>query len=544
MKTHEWLFVVVLVGLCILQVGCTGKVIVTKVPAPTPGNQKEDLEGVFYALPRTVIKVAVPIERSQSIPGVYAEYTELFFPDPSHKAGAVKDSGSGTDTAKPADKTQKQKFALGKPVFTTVGEPDLSKLYYVKFVGSGAVDRTASIDYTEQGTVSGVQGGADNYTTDVILSAVNAAAGIASRVAFGSATDRPKATPPKAKECPENPSDDDEAVYDFFVTDNNAKEIFYHYCELGDPASRKKIQNDVAAAKADWNSPLSKAFKAYKDIADLTSKRRDLITQTGVGAPLPSLEVMLKEIDALLTRNMATYFTGQTKKDTWTPAFELRPLAVNDPPIALLSIDETGGVCLIQSLPPQDEATDGFLSKDGCKEATAKTVRVRFALNGTDQVFMRVQGAFEETGDRSFRYLIPAAAIATLEIGGTGSAECLKEPGCKRGGAAALSIGQFGAEVSLPASSGGRSVNYTLKFFEATGALKSFSLASKAAIQAATVNSLTTTANSALDAKNKQAAADAAKADQLAKLDRQAKILQDQATIEKLCVQLQVSCEP
>jgi hypothetical protein len=46
-----------------------------KVSAPT------EMDGVFYALPRTVVKVDVPVVRVDKAPGQFAKFTKCFFPE-------------------------------------------------------------------------------------------------------------------------------------------------------------------------------------------------------------------------------------------------------------------------------------------------------------------------------------------------------------------------------------------------------------------------------------------------------------------------------
>src|ERR1035437_8152170 len=87
---------------------CTGKIVVTKVPsAQTP---KAPMDGVYYALPQTVIQVSQPIDRVELSAGKYVAYLPLFFPK-------IAESGDFV----PADKVA---FNLAKATFTTTGEPD------------------------------------------------------------------------------------------------------------------------------------------------------------------------------------------------------------------------------------------------------------------------------------------------------------------------------------------------------------------------------------------------------------------------------------
>lgn len=66
--------------------GCTSKIVVTRVP--TTGTPPA-MEGVYYALPKTVVKVHQPIDRIAQQPGKYVVYLPLFFPRLA-EAGGVK----------------------------------------------------------------------------------------------------------------------------------------------------------------------------------------------------------------------------------------------------------------------------------------------------------------------------------------------------------------------------------------------------------------------------------------------------------------------
>lgn len=504
--------------------GCAGKIVVVKVPESVAEGGRLPLDGVVYALPRTVVKVAVPVDRTEWKEGLYAEYAGLFFPDVSIGKD-IADASSGGRIG----------FSIGKPVISTFGEPDPSKLYYVNLTGGGLfVDRTATLDYTEQGTVSGTQGSADNMTTDIVLGGIGALSGFAARgIWYGGGAKGE----PDLKAIPGGVPPEDNVVNGFLKV---APEVFLNYRRLDD-----KMRGSVRKKVKDGDPRLAGALQAYKDIRSLNTARLDLITGGGdrALAALPSLELMLKEIDAQIARRMAEFFTGRKTKETWTPVFELRPSVAGAPPVELFTLDEVAGVCLKQLLHAQDDPPDGFAPTEACRSTDAKTIRVRLALDGMENelLFKRVQSVFAEGGERSFRYLIPAPTLATLEMvdpkkGPGGSASAVK------GGKAVIMVGQFGAEVSLPASSNGRSLNYALKYFEATGALKSFSLASKTAMQGAVVDSLGKSANAVLDAKKQREKEESEKADELNRLERQRKILEEKAKIQELCGNPGMNC--
>ena len=47
----------------------------------TGGATATKMNGVFYALPRTVVKVDVPVDRVDKKPGKFVRWTPCFFPD-------------------------------------------------------------------------------------------------------------------------------------------------------------------------------------------------------------------------------------------------------------------------------------------------------------------------------------------------------------------------------------------------------------------------------------------------------------------------------
>ena len=69
-------------------------------------------------------------------------------------------------------------------------------------------------------------------------------------------------------------------------------------------------------------------------------------------------------------------------------------------------------------------------------------------------------------------------------------------------GGATISVAQLGKVLSLPASRHSKSLTYNVGLIEATGALKTFTLGTTEALDAATITSLSSSAGSVLDAKN------------------------------------------
>ena len=101
-------------------------------------------------------------------------------------------------------------------------------------------------------------------------------------------------------------------------------------------------------------------------------------------------------------------------------------------------------------------------------------------------------------------------------------------------------LAQFGTVVSLPETTGGRRTQYAAELYSATGAMKSFKLASDALLDKQVVADLGEAGNALVDAAQarreaREAEADerTAASDELTLLRRQADILEAQLRIKK-----------
>jgi hypothetical protein len=179
------------------------------------------------------------------------------------------------------------------------------------------------------------------------------------------------------------------------------------------------------------------------------------------------------------------------------------------------------GVCLSQSeLPPDAKPLpDTFPSPSKCASGKTISLALDYYPAIEAQLFGRL--ADDATGERSFRYRVPAQVRATLEDDQHSSF-----------GGGVFSVAQFGTVVSLPAKRASKALTYELGFVEATGALKTFKLGTTGGLDAATVDALAAAGGTALDARNKARVAE----DELSRLTRDAGVLklQDEiCTIQK-----------
>lgn len=529
----------------ILLNGCAAKIIVTRVPI---GGADKPMEGIYYALPKTVIKVDQPIDRVSQQPGKYSVYLPVFFPKIA--------------SAAPAIRVAKASFKVNKATISAYGEPDPEQTFYVKLTNNGPIDRTGLFEYTELGTVSGVSAQADNATSDIVLSVLNTAAGLGAK-ALGAGT----LTDEKLDECSKR------KIPHMILhasspagTTIDQQHLLATYCGLPDKV-KDTLDNAANEKKPDFNEALS----AYAEIFSMQTDRATLRKSP----QSLSLDVALKDFDTAIAASLGENFIGVEKKDTWTYSTELRDFKNVENKITLLRVHETEGLCFDVDLPGGDLPPKSFwlgsvsyhcdegtikaalvkeqeeLKKEGTPNqdainrlekkieglhetlSKAKTLEASFALNpANDQQFQILAKAAKdaESGERGFFYRIPASVDVLLKLD-TDTITKSKQV-----------IAQFGITASLPASTGGKSTAYALKFYEATGALKSFNITSKAVLGKGTADALGTDITTLVAAKQAAEQAQKTKNDELTGLDRQAKILADKKAIYDNCKALNMAC--
>jgi hypothetical protein len=527
---------------CAVLTGCTGKIIVTRVPTigtPPP------MEGVYYALPKTVLKVDQPIDKISPQPGKYFVYLPLFFPK-------IAESGSFIQAAKVT-------FKVNKASISTYGEPDPTQIFYVKITENGPIDRTGLFEYTEQGTVSGASAQADNVTTDIVLSVLNTVAGLAAK-SFGAETldeadEKVKAC--KAKSIPQK-------ILKFMVSPGAAfdtERLVATYCRL-DAKAQDVLDTAAANKKTDFDDALS----AYAQIFTMQTDRAT-VRKTPQSF---SVDAALKDFDASIAAALGENFIGTEKKDTWTFSTDLRDYQL-DTPLPLMKVHESEGLCFLNDLPAGDRPPKPFWFESAsylCDEGKiraalqkqldeikikkpeseacarlekklkelaetlqkAQLFAANFTLNPARGQQFQLLASADQSGDRGFFYRIPAAVDVTLSLGDDTVTKSKQ------------TIAQFGTIASLPASTGGKTTAYTLKFYEATGALKSFNVTSKSVFQKATADALGADVNTLVTAKQAAAEAKKTKEDELTVLERQSKIMAAKKAIYDNCKALNMAC--
>jgi hypothetical protein len=103
-----------------------------------------------------------------------------------------------------------------------------------------------------------------------------------------------------------------------------------------------------------------------------------------------------------------------------------------------------------------------------------------------------------------------------------------------------IPIAQFGVVAALPESTGGRKSAVTAELYGATGALKTVTISSDAAVDKSLISDAETAAGTTIDALAADKEAKAASAVELAELEKKRKILEEKLKIQELEKQLTV----
>jgi hypothetical protein len=477
-----------------LAAGCS-KVVVVQVPVPPAAPIRA--EGVFYALPRTVVRIGIKVDKAKYVAGPYMKFAAIFAP--------------GSDpVCKDQDCTEENNkiYSLQKAVtFSTFGEPDPTNVYMVKFVGGGTLDQTMALTWTDTGLISTASASVTNRTGDVIVSGLKLAAGIAAKSAFG-ASAIVKQTKAKNEHlaCP-HPSGNDDWILTILTSGTDFPDandaLVANFCEIpvDNPKDPKDhhVRSDLKYAKAtpDNESLMTDAYTAYMvHIAPLSRARGTLLSGTSASFEPTAL---ITKMDTLLDLQNKALYLGSTDTKTWEGSLDIRNLN-NAGSLSLMHIDPKAGICLesnvamsIESklLPPSFTLLNG----PGC--VAAPTISMSTTLFPGAQLFQSVAGGtVAPAGELSFRYRIPAQVKADIVDGQSATY-----------GSSVFSVAQLGVVAALPARRRSKTLSYDLAMVEATGGLKSFKTSSTGSVDAGTVDAASGIAGTLLDARNTSNAA-------------------------------------
>lgn len=454
MRSGRWSIVLSL----LFVLGCA-KVVVVKVDKITPAN------GVIYALPNTVVRAQMKIDKSEYAPARYPRIFEpIFAPDGKP---LCDDDGCTKEKAKTYSLQQ-------NATFSTYGEPDPDNVFLVKFAGRGAIDQAVSMTWNEAGVVTAASSTVTNRTGDVALSTLKMIAGLGTKAALGAA-DTGK---PNAAQCPKDQDPIDKDVIPILRNGGlGAESLVGNYCAM------KAADRAALAGRLDV---LSEAVTDYSNkVARLIDGRTRILSGTSPSADSTNL---LSRIETELDQQLRTLYLGTKKVTTSDLVLDVRSLKAGDP-LPVLRIDAAKGICVKADIPPDAKAIAiPVLSGQECDAASGVDLALNYYPQKERQVFTRIEDVTK--GDRSFRYRIPAQVRAVLS------------DEKKSYGAGIFSVAQLGTIVSLPADRHSKSLTYELGYIEATGGLKTFKLGTTGALDTSTVDALNSIGGTLVDTRN------------------------------------------
>ena len=156
-----------ILALSILTAGCfKSKNVVKRIP---PANGKSmSLDGVPYALPRTVVKVTIPFTRVDKSPGEFEPYTPCFF-SPAIAAGRIR--------------AESKSFKINPPTFGSRGEPDPNEHYIAKIKGGYFENKTMALEFNDDGVITKGDMSSENVAIDVAIKAARTAISVGAALA-------------------------------------------------------------------------------------------------------------------------------------------------------------------------------------------------------------------------------------------------------------------------------------------------------------------------------------------------------------------------
>lgn len=491
--THLNRFLILLLATSLL-IGCA-KIKVVRIPeqgAPPPAT------GVIYALPNTVVRVLVKVNKFERTGARYAMFAAIFAPG---KKPVCKDEDCTEEN--------KKKFSIEDGAsFDTYGEPDPANVFLVQFTGGGTIDQKLSMTWNEAGLLSAASAEVTNRTMDVALSGLKLVAGLGTKAFLGAAA--AKAGEP----CTRHSSENDVWIRQI-LQDNAgalAPPLLANYCRI------KKEDRDKFVENGSNRALLIEATKEYVNHFGLFLRTRDDILNGNYKNQEPVS--LLNRIEAEIDRELTTLYIGVQDKESWDGVLDVRTIT-EGAPVAVLRIDPEKGICRGNSeLRPDAKPipTEFLLSSDACAKARTVDLTLDYYPERGKQLFTKMTDV--TTGDRSFRYRIPAQVKARLH------------DTQKTYGSGFFSVAQLGTIISLPATRQSKNLSYELAFIEATGALKTFKLGTAGGLDAGTIDALGGVGGTLLDARS----AARKSADELTVLTREYTLLKlrdDICTIQK-----------
>lgn len=423
-------------------IGCGTKVVVQHVK-----DKPITKDGVYYALPKSVVIVKMPIKRITKTKGDQAQCIKYLdrvgFTEGEVKA--IKDQDKKFDEL-PEGPREFVSFELGKPEISTIGVPDTDNIYLVEVDGGFLKKQNTLLKLTETGLITN---------------------------------------------------------FDITVTDQSL-DLAIKTLEVGASIVSKVLTFGVLKAE---NGQCDNILNRIKEVEDA---RMSLLTSKAIVTNEATFNLLLKKLDENLTRYLNA-IRGTTTAVEWTVTFRYIPEKniKRNKEISKEIIEhkqvlfEIPDKCKLSIITGQDDIpVPGIFAKETktsrhCEEGKS-IISLVIARQSTGFADIVEQNSLKDSPEHGVRYRIPAEASAKIikhnvSSSGSGYKESTTLIATNK-----LQISQFGTVVALPPSTGPGETGYKIEFYTDTGSLKSLG-ATSATISPETIGKLGTAVEKVID---------------------------------------------
>ena len=150
-------------------IGCS-----SHLPTVTPIKKVKDIKsqkGVFYSLPKTVIRIEIPIISTNKKPGPLFVNKDWFYKKATNVGLEMNDITKEKSTT----------FSIGKATVSTISMPDENNTFFVKFDSKAFEDLNLTMKLSKTGLLESAKSDSTNRVLDIGVKVFESAASIAGK---------------------------------------------------------------------------------------------------------------------------------------------------------------------------------------------------------------------------------------------------------------------------------------------------------------------------------------------------------------------------
>lgn len=447
--------------------------------------QKTKGRGVYYALPKTILRVSAPVSQTTNQKGIYQQFTAAFFPHIPASQVIQTDSTS---------------YDFGAVSFETRGVADPKAVFLLQVQGGRFEDTQLGLELGDSGNLVKLDMQVTNKAAEFYLALAQSVAATAA-----------KAMIPAADTANVSVSPSDCMGIDAFCL--TLAPVLRPYYARFSPDQRLQLQEwrkeqwaallrvFAAPSSIDPNSAAVVNFlvasQDYKELLDLVDGKRQMLATAAVGnTPGETYKFHAELRDARINSILEKFFgLKKTKPSFWAGVFDIAPQADTDK--VLYNLSSTGGVCGIITDPEVQVIT----SRPGAAcSGTVTALKVNVSrVPGADLVdavnAFKTGQTLTDAAVNGMFYRLPRLAQVRVAAGAEEKFQ------------AQVQVAQMGTIAYLPTSTGGRKTQYKAELYPASGALKSILIGQEAVLNAGMVQSAQAAVKTLQDAKASRDAA-------------------------------------